>query len=92
MIYKILKVRIRSFYENFVNEGDLNFTITVSYEVPIILTSITLGGITNFGRDLFKKFDAVISSFVLKIILSGGGWCARLIKLERGGGSRHTRF
>jgi len=37
-----------NFYGNSVNESDLNSTITVSYNVPIILTSITLGGSTNF--------------------------------------------
>ena len=92
MICKILGVRIGSFDGNFVNEGDLNFTTIVSCDVPISLTSMTLGRSTNFGRVLFGRFATVISIFVLEIVLLGGGRGARLTELGIGEGSRHTRF
>jgi len=60
--------------------------------MPITLTSITLGGSINFERVLFRRFATIILVFVLEIVLSERGWGARLIKLRRGEGSRHTRF
>ena len=66
MIYKILRVKIGSFYGNSVNKVDLNFTTTVSCDVSIAFTSITLGGSTNFGRVLFGRFATVIFFLFLK--------------------------
>jgi len=78
--------------QNSVNEGDLHFARTVSGDVTVILTSITLSGGTKFERILLGEFTTIITSLSFKVMLSGGRLCARLIELGRRENPSHTRF
>jgi len=75
-----------------VNEGDLHFARTISDDVNVTLTSMTLSGCTKFVKFFLEGFAMIITLFSFKVILSGGGLNARLIELGRRGCPSHTRF
>ena len=92
MICNFLVIRLRSFCGNSVNEGNLHFARTISGDVTVTLTSMTLSGGTKFERSLLGGFATIITLFTFEFVLSGGGLGAKLILLRKRKSSRHTRF
>ena len=92
MIYNFLIIRLGSLCGNSVNKGDFYFARTVSGDVIVNLTSITLSESIKFGRSLLRWFATIITSFSFEVVLSGGGMGAKLIEQGRRESPTHARF
>ena len=62
--------------------GYLHFIRTISDDVTVTLTSITLNGGIKFGRALLGGFAMIITLVIFEVILSGEGLVLDLLNWE----------